>query len=378
MSDRHDFLIIGAGLAGSAIATALAGRGWDVLLVERDHFPRHKVCGEFISPEAQATLAALGLKGVVAELQPVPIQQARLVTREGLTLNLSLPGYAWGVSRYTLDAALATAAQQRGAQLYTETTVLRYESCEDEYAVHLRGKEGLNTVRARALIAAAGRHTLASLPPRLRVQGRARPRVGVKGHFIGVAMPAAVEIFFFPGGYAGVSPIEKGEVNLCLLADYTAFARAGRQVESMLAAAARWNPALGRRLAGGVLLPGTGVAVAPVDTGRAATPWDEIACLGDSAAMIPPLCGDGMAMALRSAELCAPLADAYLRGALSLAGWAEQYCRLWQREFAGRLRTGRALEWALGQPLLANGLIRLGQVAPPLARYLVQATRGKQ
>jgi flavin-dependent dehydrogenase len=377
MTAIYDVLIIGAGLAGSAIAIALAGRGWDVLLVERDRFPRHKVCGEFISPEAQTTLAALGLKEMVAGLQPAPIQQATLVTGQGKTLHVSLPGIAWGVSRYRLDAALATAAQQRGAQLCTETTVLGYEPTATGYTVHLRGKQGSGKVQARALIAAGGRHTLASLPPRARPPGRAQQRVGVKGHFGGVAMPAAVELFFFPGGYAGVSPIENGGVNLCLLADYAAFARAGRQIESMLDAVVHWNPALGRRLADGVLLPGTGVAVAPVDTGRPATPWDEIACVGDSAAMIPPLCGDGMAMALRSAELCAPLADAYLRGALSLAGWAEQYCRLWQGEFAGRLRTGRALEWALGQPLLANGLICLGQVAPPLASYLVQATRGQ-
>jgi menaquinone-9 beta-reductase len=378
MTGDHDVLIIGAGLAGSAIATALAGCGWDVVLVERDAFPRHKVCGEFISPEAQTTLAALGLKEVVARLQPVPIQQATLVTEQDHTLHVSLPGIAWGVSRFALDSVLALAAQERGAFLRTETTVLGYELCAKGYAVQLRDKEGTDTVQARALIAAGGRHTLASLPPRVRPQGRARQRVGVKGHFAGVAMPAAVELYFFPGGYAGVSPIENDEVNLCLLADYAAFARAGRQVESMLAAVACWNPALGRRLAGGALLPGTGVAVAPVDTGRPATPWDEIACLGDSAAMIPPLCGDGMAMALRSAALCAPLAAAYLRGALSLAGWAEQYCRIWQGEFAGRLRTGRALEWALGQPRLAHGLIRVGQVVPALASYLVQATRGKQ
>lgn len=378
MTACHDLLIIGAGLAGSAMATVLAGGGWDVLLVERDGFPRHKVCGEFISPEAQTTLATLGLKQVVAALQPVPIQRALLVTERGLSLPISLPGTAWGMSRYALDAVLATAAQQCGAHLRTETTVLRYEPCASGYTIHLRGREGPDTVQAHALIAAGGRHTLASLPPRARTQRRARQRVGVKGHFAGVAMPAVVELFFFPGGYAGVSPIEDGRVNVCLLADYTAFARAGRQIDQMLAAAASWNPALGRRLEGGSLVPATAVAVAPVDTGRAARPWDEIACLGDAAAMIPPLCGDGMAMALRSAELCAPLANAYLRGELSLAGWAEQYSRSWHREFASRLRTGRTLEWALSRPLLAAGLMRLGQFAPSLVSYLVQATRGKQ
>lgn len=189
-------------------------------------------------------------------------------------------------------------------------------------------------------------------------------------------MPAQVELFFFPGGYAGLNPIEDGRVNLCLLLSYDAFRRTGQSVAGTLAAITGWNPALGRRLAGGQALAESICTVAPVDTGRPAAPWADVACLGDTVVMLPPLCGDGMAMALRSAELCAPLADAFLRDELSLEGWATQYQQAWQTEFTQRVQTGRFLHQALAVPWLAEAMVGLGRVAPPLATYFVNATRG--
>ena len=109
MNQMHDVVIVGAGPAGSAAAAALAQRGWDVLLLERDHFPRHKVCGEFLSPEAQATLQALDLATAVAAGQPVALTHATVTTQRGQTVRMTLPGPAWGVSRFVMDAALAAA-----------------------------------------------------------------------------------------------------------------------------------------------------------------------------------------------------------------------------------------------------------------------------
>src|SRR5258708_28897474 len=118
----HDVVIIGAGLAGSRIAAVLAGHGWDVLLLERHKLPHHKVCGEFLSPEAQGSLRAMGLHSTVAALQPAEMTQARLFSRGGVQMRVDLPGAAWGVSRFALDAALAQSAEQRGAAVHTGVT----------------------------------------------------------------------------------------------------------------------------------------------------------------------------------------------------------------------------------------------------------------
>ncbi len=380
-------VIIGAGPAGSSLAAVLGELGWEVALLERWSFPHHKVCGEFLSPEAQASLRAMGLYLSIAALKPALVTQAKLVSPAGVTVQTALPGCAWGVSRFALDAALAAAAQQRGVELYTNVTATAIHQTNDGFEVTLRSHHGPEIIQARAVIAACGRYSLPGLPPhREPSQGQipktqrlkrrfSQAYVGVKCHYEQVTMPAQVELFFFPGGYAGVSPIEGGRVNFCLLATSAAFARAGRSISTMRQAVAYWNPALGRRLAGGQALPETEVAVAPIDTNRPASPWDGMACLGDTAVMIPPLCGDGMAMALRSAELCAPLAHDFLRGYLSLADWQVAYQASWHAEFDQPVRLGRTLQAVLNMPLLSDAFVGLGRLAPPLVTALVQATR---
>lgn len=381
MEPLRDVVVVGAGPAGSAAAAALAQQGWDVLLLERDEFPRHKVCGEFLSPEAQATLQALDLQDAVATTAPVLLTAATVTTQRGQTVEMALPGQAWGVSRFALDATLADAAQSKGVELWTGATVKTFTQSDDHYVVHWQDRLQVEEtprparVSTRALMIACGRHSALGLPP--YSTPHTRPLfVGVKCHYAELAMPAQTELFFFPGGYAGVNPVEGGRVNLCLLLSYPAFKRAGRSAPTTLAAVGAWNPALGRRLVGGRALAGTITTVAPVDTGNPAAPWAGVPCLGDAAVMLPPLCGDGMAMALRSAELCVPLADAFLRGQMTLDAWAAAYQKRWHAEFDQRVRTGRWLQRMLALPFLAEPLVSLGRVAPPLAAYFLKATRG--
>jgi hypothetical protein len=92
--------------------------------------------------------------------------------------------------------------------------------------------------------------------------------------------------------------------------------------------------------------------------------------------MIPPLCGDGMAMALRSAELCGPLLTAYLRNHYSWDEVGKRHSRLWHREFNQRLRVGRWLETMLLSESTADIFLRVGAHVPAVANYLLQATRG--
>jgi flavin-dependent dehydrogenase len=395
ISTRYDVVIVGAGPAGSALAIWLATEGWRVLLVERERLPHHKVCGEFLSPEAQSTLAALGVEQSITALAPVHLNGAQVTTASGRTLDLKLSGQAWGISRYTLDAALAAAAEARGAEVWTETTVTRCIEVKGETAggqrVQLRRRHraantqaantqddsrGSDIVESRAVVLACGRHGAPLPGSQNRGRRAGNSSVGIKCHFAHITMPKQVELYLFAGGYVGINPVENGAANVCALASYDTFARGGRSPRGLIDAVAEWNPAFGERLCKAYALPETECAVAPVNTWRRPSPWTQVPCIGDSAAMIPPLCGDGMAMALRSAELCGPLLSGYLHNRYSWREVGEQYSRVWHREFSRRLHIGRWLESMLLFAPTADLLARVGGAVPALANYLVQATRG--
>jgi flavin-dependent dehydrogenase len=318
------------------------------------------------------------LHETVAALAPAPMDRALLTAPTGVSLDVALPGTAWGVSRFALDVALLDAAAQAGATVRTGATALDVTHDAEGCTVALRQGKERETLRARAAIGACGRHP----PTALRAQAEAasareQPRhVGIKCHYRGIAMPPRVELYLFPGGYVGVNPVEDGRVNVCLLATYQAFTAAGGSAAALLGAIRHWNPALQRRLAGGQELPDTQATVAAVNTARPMIPWEGIARLGDSATMIPPLCGDGMAMALRSAEICAPLAHAYLNGSITLTEWEQQYRQHWHAEFNQIVRVGRALQACLIRPGLAESALVLGNLLPVLARKVVHHTRG--
>jgi flavin-dependent dehydrogenase len=200
--------------------------------------------------------------------------------------------------------------------------------------------------------------------------------VGIKRHLHGLSMDDQVELYLFAGGYAGINPVEGDRANLCLLVEEATLRAAGGQIETVIAAAGVANPALAARLAGARPLADTTCTVAAVDTQTPARLWSGLPRLGDAALMLPPLCGDGMAMALRGAELCAMGAAAYLRGDCTLAEWEAAYTAAWRREFEERVRLAHIVQGLLLKPSLADALLALGARLPWAADYVVRATRG--
>lgn len=199
--------------------------------------------------------------------------------------------------------------------------------------------------------------------------------VGVKCHFMQVIPADAVELYFFPGGYLGLSPVEGGVMNAAALVTPAFFREAGQTVVGAINRASRANPALGRRLASGLPIANTSAAVAPVDCGKPLAPWGLVPHIGDAALVLPPLCGDGMSMALHSVESCANLANGYLRGAISLNEWRILYANALMNQLVSPWRWGNVLQSSLGHPLLGPWLLRLGTRLPGLARWAFRATR---
>jgi len=378
MNRTLDVAVLGAGIAGSSLAKSMADLGWETVLIDRMQFPRHKVCGEFLSPESLTMLGSLGLRELVLSLQPRSINRARVIVGNGNALEIPLPGNAIGISRYSLDTAFHLAAVNSGVHMQTATMISSVTPCERGYAIETKQGEERKTLYVRAAIAAWGANCRSCLPGHRPNRKIMNTYIGVKTHFSGIEMEPVVELYFFDGGYVGVTPIEGGIVNVAALLKRKAFQNNEKTILGLIEAACRRNPKLYQKLAHAVPVPGTQAAVAPVELNRKPLEWDIIPHVGDAAIMIPPLCGDGMSMALRSSLLCAPLADRYLAGDISLSEWRHEYSRSIRRDFNGPLRWGRLLQWLFDIPVVPRLLVNAAHFAPELAFGMVNATRLKE
>lgn len=379
MHESADAIVIGAGPAGSAMAYSLARRGWDVVLMDKSTYPRHKACGEFLSPEARQTLGALGLEDAVRTLLPAEITDVRIHTERGHSLALPLPGPAWGVSRFALDARLHESAAASGVRICAPFVVARVDTASSGFVVEGRRRTKLSGTsherwQTRVAINAYGRH-----PPHVIRMARtgmgASAAVGIKSHFICQDAAPIVDLYFFQHGYVGISPIENGRLNVAALLFDFEFERhdVARSLARILADAAERIPALARRFVDMRPVPGTQASTFPVMTRLAPRAWNGLPCIGDAAAVVPPFLGSGMALALRTAEWCAPMADACLAGTYTLDEWKHQHSRKLAKQYGGMRKWSGWMERALMDAMRSAWMMRLGAKAPRIAERLVQA-----
>jgi flavin-dependent dehydrogenase len=293
-------LIVGGGPAGAAAAALLARGGRPVVLVERERGPHDKVCGEFISHEAAAYLAGLGLD--LRALGAVPVRTVRLAagTEGG---EAALPFAAFSLSRRRLDEALLGVAAAAGVQVRRGVRVRALDRCGDGWRAGLDGGEVL---QAGAAMLAVGKHDLKGFR---RPPGRQSDLIGFKMHWRlapaqATALGCAVELSLFPGGYAGLEPIEDGLANLCLLVRKTALPP-GAPWPALLAAMRRACPGLDRRLDGAQPCWPRPLAITAIPYGHVQRRAEGLWRLGDQAAVIPSFAGDGLAIALHSAHAAA-------------------------------------------------------------------------
>jgi menaquinone-9 beta-reductase len=300
---RRDPLIIGAGPAGTAAAITLARAGHRPVLFERSVGPTDKVCGDFLSLDAIQLTRSLGVDP--ARFGGAPIDRVRLI-HGSRAVEAALPFPALGLSRRTLDAALLRHAETAGAIVRTGQTVRRLTRDGDAWSVQTDA-----VLTAESVFLATGKHDLRDLP-RLHTRHDA---IGMKMYLALASGPAqvlqgATELTLFPGGYAGMQFVENGQAVLCIAVRRTALRAYGGAWSGLLAAIEQSSPRFAAMLTGARPLLPRPLAVAGIPYGYQA-PAGGFFRLGDQAAVIPSLTGDGMAIALHSGQQAA---EAWLEG----------------------------------------------------------------
>lgn len=352
-------VVAGGGLAGAAAASLLARGAVPSLLLERTTGPHDKVCGDFVSTEAQAHLAALGFDA--GTLGGAAIDRVRLVVGER-SVEARLPFTALGLTRRRLDAALLDHAAATGVEVARGVTVRQV----DGTALATSGGDltpaTLLLATGKADVRGAKRATAGTLDRLIGFKQYYRPSAATLAELAGV-----IEIVLFDGGYAGVQRVEGGMVNLCLLVDRRRF---DASVGDVLADVLR-EPRLARLLGQATPLLARPLTISGVPYGfvhyGSEVPGEGAFRLGDQAGVIPSFTGDGMAIALHSARLAAA---AVLAGATP-STYHAAFRRDCARQIGRATALQRAIEGRTKQRLLVAGVGLL----PGLLRWAAAATR---
>ena len=372
-----DVLVIGAGPGGCAAAHTLRQAGWRVILAERRTYPVDKLCGEFLSPEGLECLARLGLATPLQSGIFPTIDRVLLSSVAGRCRQECLPAAGLGCSRRVLDQLLLERVRSAGVEVVEG---LRIRTVEGDFERGFRlqglGSGGVQQFNARLVVGAYGKNGGLKRSSAQDRSGKGKGLMALKLHLCGGELAGRVELHSFPGGYAGLCQVEGGRVNLCLLTRVEAFREGGGQPGRFAEKIMQQNPLLARRLQEFAPDWEDVLALGNLEFGPFCLESGGVVRVGDAAASISPLCGDGMAMALRAAELLGPMADGFLAGQCTGAQLLSIYQRCWQKEFRLRLRLGRLLQNVLLRSGWTRALLATLDYMPGLGQGLIRWTRG--
>ena len=365
----YDAIIVGGGLAGLTAALDLSGRGLRVAVFEKYRYPRHKVCGEYLSREILPYLQKLGV-----DLQhAVPITTLQLSTQEGRSFRTKLPLGGMGISRYALDHLLYRNCLESGVKVFFEK-IEQINFKKDRFSVSGQKNE---RYQAKVVIGAYGKRSgLDKSLHRAFVEEKS-PWLAVKAHYRHPDFPQnQVALHSFEGGYCGLSKTETGAVNLCYLASYENFMKF-RDINSFNNNVLKLNPFLRAFLEEAAPMWEQPLSIAQVSFAKKEAVLDHILFCGDTAGLIHPLCGNGMAMAIHSAKLAAEEVAAFLlSGEKDRTTMEKNYKMAWNKQFEKRLRFGRALQQLLISNSLSNVVFSSLANFPVLTRYIIRKTHG--
>lgn len=374
LDEAYQVAIIGGGLAGLSLAIQLGRLGHRVLLCEKESYPFHKVCGEFIAMESWPFLERLGVP--LDALQLPRIRRLRISAPDGTLLESALEPGGFGISRYRLDALLAQLAREAGVDLREKTRVKSIAPFGEERFV-LQTSAGDFT---SALICGSyGKYAnLDVLLQRdfIAPEHRGLAFSAVKYHVALDWPDDLIALHNFDGGYCGMSRVEDGRTCLCYLVRADKLRAAG-SIPALERETLRRNPHLEAVFAAARSLYPQPLAITQIHFRPKAACEQHLLMLGDAAGLIPPLSGNGMSMALRASALLAPLLHDFFSQRLSRAQLEARYDHLWRQTFGTRLRTGNLLQHLFGKPTPTAWLLKSLAPFPTAIEALIGLTHGR-
>jgi flavin-dependent dehydrogenase len=379
--NKYDIAIVGAGLAGLSLSILLAKEGYEVLVLEKERFPFHRVCGEYISFESWNFLEELG---VPLSDWNLPVIKALLVSAPGGNLmEHSLPLGGFGISRYKLDNYLAGLARHAGVHLLEDTKAedIRFSDGLFSIVGSTSGKQNIPfACEASVVVGAFGKRSNIDLKWERRFSQKKPNKlnnyIAVKYHVRSNQPPNQIALHNFESGYCGISRIEDEKYCLCYLTTAEILGRCNNSVQQMEAIVLQRNPHLKKIFTESEFLFESPLTIAQISFDKKELVENHVLMVGDAAGMITPLCGNGMSMALHAAKIVFEKIQPFLQGNLDRDEMESAYRRHWTRLFERRLQTGRLVQTFFGKKWLTNTFIQSVKPFPGLVDKLIRKTHG--
>lgn len=346
-----------------------------MIVFEKETYPFHKVCGEYISMESWDFLRMLG---VPLETMNLPVIKQLLVSGEkGKSLRQALPLGGFGISRFVLDNMLAQLARKAGVTVEENTKVNDVQFDGKEFTITTY----LNNYQARLACGSFGKRSNLDIkwkrPFTMAPKNKLNNYIGIKYHVRADFPSDTIALHLFPNGYCGIVKIEDEKYNLCYLTTAANLQKTGGDIGEMEKSILGCNPFLKELFAGTEKLKSIPETISQISFDAKTQVEDHLLMIGDAAGMITPLCGNGMSMALHGSKIAAGLIQPFLNNQITRSEMENQYSRQWKQRFGGRLRMGRNIQRLFGNRWLTDLFITTGKVFPGLISQMVKQTHGR-
>lgn len=365
-----DCVIIGGGLAGLCLSIQLVEKNYNVALIEKNKYPFHKVCGEYISMESYDFIQSLGLN--LDEMNLPFINQLNITAHNGYKISSELRLGGFGISRYTLDHELAKIAKNKGVEVIEACLATNVQLQNNIYTI----ETNIKALKSKLVCGTYGK-----LEPAFIDRDKSKKKnnyVGIKYHIKTKFPNNLIELHNFKDGYCGISNVDKHITCLCYLTTAENLNRNNNSIKELEKNVLMKNPHLQKYLTEAEFLFEKPLAISQIGFSKKQTYKNDILMLGDAAGAIAPLCGNGMSIAIRSSKILSNYIDLFLKNKLSKNELIKQYTLEWNANFSLRIKSGYYLQQLFGKNLTTLLSLKALRYLPFLFKKLIKLTHGKK
>ncbi len=363
-------IIVGGGISGLITAIGLARADILPIVIEKQIYPFHRVCGEYISNETVPYLKSLGL--FPEKFSPARLSRFQLTSVNGKEAHLRLDLGGFGISRYQFDQFLYEKAIESGVNFLLETEVEKVSFTASNFLVQTKKQ----TLEADLVIGSFGKRSRMDVQLGRSFIKKRSPYLGVKYHIRTQHPPDLIALHNFKDGYCGISNIEDGKTNLCYLTHRNNLKIHGT-ISKMEEAVLFKNPFLKFLFNNSEFLFEKPETINEISFATKDPVENHILMTGDAAGMITPLCGNGMAMAIHSAKLLSEQVIRFCKEPdYTREDLERTYAHSWKMLFEKRLWAGRHIQKLFGSEWSSDLAVNLVRSSKPLAKFLVRNTHG--